>query len=88
MVEFETQEKREHEFGTDNFLEVSRKIARDEDSETEFLAITRGYRDREGSRRYKTNLTMPYDAKIVDFAATSLMDVTEFDLPKIRERYR
>lgn len=87
MVEFETLEKREHEFGTRNFLEVARKVARDEDSETEFVAMTRGYMTADGSRRYKTNLTMPYEARVVDFAATSLMEGTDFDLPRAMERY-
>lgn len=87
MVTFETLEKREMEFGSNNFLEVARKVAQDEDSETEFLTMTRGYLDADGSRRYKTNLTMPYEARIVDFAATSLMEVTDFDLPRAMERY-
>lgn len=87
MTTFETLEKRETEFGNNDFLQVARKVARSEDSETEFVALTRGYLDSQGSRRYKTNLTMPPEPRVVDFTATSLMEVTDFDLPKAQEQY-
>jgi hypothetical protein len=75
MTEFETIEKHETEFGNNDFVQVARKIARDDDSTTEFIALTRGYLDAQGSRRYKTNLTLPPDGELLDFVEESLAKV-------------
>jgi len=76
MTTFETIEKKETEFGQNNFIQVARKIAKgDDDSSTEFIALTRGYLDQQGSRRYKTNLTLPPEPDLVDFVEEALADV-------------
>jgi hypothetical protein len=68
MTRIETIEKHKHEFDVNNVLQVARKVARDEDgNSTEFIALTRGYIDAQGSRRYKTNLTLPPDAELLAF---------------------
>lgn len=72
MTTFETIEKHETEFGSNNFLEVARKVAKSEDSSTEFIALTRGYLDSQGSRRYKTNLTIPPEPEIIGFVREAL----------------
>jgi hypothetical protein len=82
---FETIDSVETEFGDNNFLEIARKVAYTEDgeSETEFISITRGYLDAQGSRRYKTNLTVPPDPELVAFLARGLEDVTDEDLEAV-----
>ncbi len=72
MTTFETIEKHETEFGNNNFVQVARKIARNDDSSTEFIALTRGYLDSQGSRRYKTNLTLPPESELLEFVKDSL----------------
>lgn len=72
MTTFETLEKHETEYGNNNFLQVARKVAKDDNGSTEFIAVTRGYMDNQGSRRYKTNLTLPTDPDIVNFVAEAL----------------
>lgn len=76
MTTFETIEKHETEFGNNNFIQVARKIAQGEDdSSTEFIALTRGYLDAQGSRRYKTNLTLPPEPELLGFVKEALDDV-------------
>lgn len=77
MTTFETIEKHETEFGNNNFVQVARKVAQneDDDSSTEFIALTRGYLDAQGSRRYKTNLTLPPEPELVGFVKEALQDV-------------
>lgn len=75
MTTFETVDSEEFEFDGDNFIQVAHKVARDEDTETEFIAITRGYLDSQGSRRYKTNLTLPADNDVVDEVIEGLLGV-------------
>ncbi|PSG97392.1 hypothetical protein BRD56_05580 [Thermoplasmatales archaeon SW_10_69_26] len=77
MTTFETIEKHETEFGNNNFVQVARKIAKgeDDDSSTEFISLTRGYLDAQGSRRYKTNLSLPPEPDLVGFVKDALEDV-------------
>jgi hypothetical protein len=77
MTTFETIEKHETEFGNNNFVQVARKIAKgeDDDTSTEFISLTRGYLDAQGSRRYKTNLSLPPEPDLVGFVKDALEDV-------------
>lgn len=75
MTTFETIEKHETEFGNNDFIQVARKVAKSDDSSTEFIALTRGYLDAQGARRYKTNLTIPPDSDLIEFVQDSLAAV-------------
>jgi hypothetical protein len=77
MTTFETIEKHETEFGNNNFVQVARKIAKGEedDTSTEFISLTRGYLDAQGSRRYKTNLSLPPEPELLGFVKDAIEDV-------------
>lgn len=78
MTAIDTIEKHETEFRDNNFLQVARKVARKEDGEdVEFIALTRRYLDAQGSRRYKTTLTVPPEPELVEFLKDSLDEVQE-----------
>lgn len=72
MTTFETIEKHETEFGNNNFVQIARKVARSDESSTEFIALTRGYLDGQGARRYKTNLTLPPESDLLEFITDAL----------------
>ncbi len=59
MVEFETIEAEEVPFGRNNFIEVSRKKAKTDQGENEFIAISRGYYLPDGSKRWKASIALP-----------------------------
>jgi len=61
MVEFETVKAEEVKFGKNNFIEVARKKAKTEEGENEFVSISRGYMLPDGTKRWKTSLTIPLD---------------------------
>ena len=72
MVEFETIKAEIKSFGTRNFIEVSRKKAKSEKGENEFLSISRGFIAQDGSRRYTKSIALPLDAEMVKFIAETL----------------
>ena len=77
MVEFETLKAEEVKFGKNNFLEVARKKAKAEDSENEFIAISRGFFLPDGTKRFKKSLAIPDDKVLVDFIATKIKEFSE-----------
>ncbi len=77
MVEFETLKSEEITFGENNFIEVARKKAISEDGENEFVSLTRGYFTADGTRRYKTNFSVPNDEDVVDFITENLPEMLE-----------
>lgn len=71
-VEFETVRSEKITFGKNNFIEVARKRAISKDGTTEFISLTRGYKLRDGSERYKKSLTIPDEKDIKDFIMEQL----------------
>ena len=59
MVEFETVTAEEIKFGKNNFIEVARKKAVSDNEEREFVSISRGYYLPDGSKRWKSSITLP-----------------------------
>ncbi len=72
MVEFETIKAEEVKFGKNNFIEVARKKAKTEEGENEFISISRGFTLPDGTKRWKTSLTLPLDQSVIDFVADKL----------------
>ncbi len=76
MVEFETLKSEEMKFGTNNFIEISKKVAKSEDGENEFLQISRGYSLPDGTKRYKKSIAIPVDnEELINFIATKLKEM-------------
>lgn len=75
MVEFETLKSEEIKFGTNNFLEIAKKVAKSEDGDNEFLQIARGFFAPDGSKRYKKSIAIPADNE----------ELKEFIAEKIKE---
>jgi len=55
-------------YGNNKFLEISRKIAKQSESEegNEFVSISKGYYAPDGQKRYKGGLGFPSDSKLID----------------------
>lgn len=76
MVEFETLKSEEMKFGTNNFLEIAKKVAKSEDGENEFLQIARGYIAPDGSKRYKKSIAIPADNdELKEFIAEKIKEL-------------
>ena len=58
MVEFETIKAKEVKFGN-NFIEISKKKIITERGENEFISISRGYYLQDGSKGWKSSITLP-----------------------------
>lgn len=59
MVEFETMKAEEVKFGKNNFIEVARKKAIGEALSKEFLAVSRGFYLPDGTKKWKSSITLP-----------------------------
>lgn len=59
MVEFETLKAEEVKFGKNNFIEVARKKAVGESISKEFVAISRGFYLADGTKKWKSSITLP-----------------------------
>ena len=59
MVEFKIVSAEEVQFGKNNFIEVARKKAVSEEGEREFISISRGYYLRDGTKKWRSSITLP-----------------------------
>lgn len=59
MVEFEVIKAEEVKFGKNNFIEVARKKALGEGGDREFISISRGYFLPDGTKKWKSSITLP-----------------------------
>jgi len=75
MVEFETIKKEEVPFGRNNFIEVSRKKAKTDEGENEFIAISRGYYLPDGSQRWKASIALPTDKEKIERIAELIVSL-------------
>lgn len=83
MVEFETIEKERKDFGDfggENFIEVSRnKAIQDDGSTNTFLQISTGYYAEDGER-YKKRFTVPKDQEAIDHIMDKLPEMFEKEM--------
>lgn len=80
-VEFETIISEDIEFGNNNFLEIARKKAKTNDSENEFISISRGFFTPEKEeKRFRKSIAFPVDADIVDAVIDALKKIGD-ELP-------
>ena len=61
MVEFETLEAKEINFGKNNFIEISRRKVVTPAGENEFIAISRGYYLPDKSKRWRASIALPIE---------------------------
>lgn len=59
MVEFETVTAKEVKFGKNNFIEVAEKKLVSDNEQKTFVSISRGYYLPDGSKRWKSSITLP-----------------------------
>jgi len=59
MVEFKIVSAEEVQFGKNNFIEVARKKAVSEEGEREFISISRGYYLPDGTKKWRSSITLP-----------------------------
>lgn len=77
MVEFEKIEGEIVEFGENEFIEVGRKKAVSDEGERAFVSLSRGFIADDGSRRYKSNFSIPADQDVLAFIVEHLPEMAE-----------
>ena len=75
MVEFETVTAEEVKFGKNNFIEVARKKAVSDNEEREFVSISRGYYLPDGSKRWKSSITLPDEKDKIEKISKILKEI-------------
>jgi len=71
-VQFETIKGEEVKFGKNNFLEIARKKAITDSGENEFLAISRGFFQADGTKRFKKSIAIPDEDDVKAFIADKI----------------
>lgn len=79
MVEFQTLESDEIEFGENEFLQIARKKSVSGEGENEFISLSRGFFTDDGDRRFKENFSVPIDEDVVDFLLATLPAIADND---------
>ena len=74
-VQFDTLKSEKIPFGKNNFIEVARKKAVANNTENEFISISRGYFLPNNEARFKKSITIPDDDAIKNFIAEKLLQV-------------
>ncbi len=74
-VEFQTIKAEEIKFGRNNFLEVARKVAKTPEGDNEFVSISKGFYQPDGSKRFKTSFTLPKEAEVLAEVSRALKEV-------------
>ena len=77
MVEFETLETKDINFGNNKFLEVARKKAKTPEGETKFISISKGFILPTGSKRFKNALGFEANRDIIDGLIDALQKIKE-----------
>ncbi len=73
---FEMVRETTRSFGSNSYLEVSRKRLRDEQGvESDFLVITRGFFEKDGSKRWTKFVTLPDAEDVKTWLSTALREV-------------
>jgi hypothetical protein len=88
MVEFETLESEEIEFGRNNFIQVTRKRAiPDEGEPNQFVGLTRGYFTEDGERRFRRNFAIPLEEEVIEFVTEHIPAMFELDADEYRDAF-
>jgi hypothetical protein len=74
-MEYETLKSKEIEFGDDEFIQLALKKAVSGEGEKEFVSISRGFVNKEGEKRFKSNFSLPSDVDVVDFVSKHLPEM-------------
>ena len=75
MVEFKTIKAEDVKFGSNNFIEVARKKALSEQGDREFVSISRGYYLQDGTKAWKSSVTLPDEKEKIEKIAKLLKSV-------------
>ncbi|MGC9058498.1 MAG: hypothetical protein ACP5IJ_01565 [Candidatus Nanoarchaeia archaeon] len=74
-VEYQTIKAEEVKFGRNSFIEIARKIAKTEEGENEFVAISKGFFMPDGTtKRFKQSIALPKEPEILKEIARILSE--------------
>ncbi len=76
MVNFETIKAEEIPFGNNNFIEIAKKRAVENERSNEFISISRGFYGFNGEKRFKKSVTLPLNEDVLDFVSRKIKEVS------------
>ena len=72
MATYETLSEEARGFGTNGYLEVARKRLLEDGGATDFVLVTRGVYEKDGTKRWTRFVTLPDDAEMRAWLAEAL----------------
>jgi len=74
-VEFQTVKAEVVKFGRNSFIEVARKIAKTPEGENEFVSISKGFFQEDGSQRFRDSLSLPKEPEVLAEIAEKIKNI-------------
>ena len=77
MPGYQTLKEERKQFGRNHYLEVSRQKLKEEGvaEPAEFILVTRGWIEKDGSKKWSRFVTLPDDPEMVKWLAKTLQEV-------------
>lgn len=75
MATYESLKEETKTFGKNGYIEVARKRLQENGSTTDFVLVTRGYFDKDGTKKWTRFVTLPDDPEVKDWLRASLAKV-------------
>ena len=75
MPGYQTLKEERKRFGRNNYLEVSRQKLKEGAKPTEFILVTRGWIEKDGSKKWSRFVTLPDDPDMVKWLAKTIQEV-------------
>ncbi|MEM4714064.1 MAG: hypothetical protein QXQ79_00780 [Candidatus Nanoarchaeia archaeon] len=75
-VEYKTLKAEDVKFGRNSFIEIARKIAKTEEGENEFIALSKGFYMPDGTtKRFKQSIALPKEPEVLNQIAEALKSI-------------
>lgn len=75
MTDYETIHETTHRIGRTGYLEVARKRLKEDENETDFIVLTRGFYAKDGGKKWTRFVTIPDEPDAREWLAKQVRDL-------------
>ncbi|MFA5861283.1 MAG: hypothetical protein WDA16_06265 [Candidatus Thermoplasmatota archaeon] len=75
MTDYETLQATTHRIGRTGFIEVARRRLKEEDAQTDFIMVARGFYAKDGGKKWTRYVTIPDEPDAREWLARQVRDL-------------
>lgn len=75
MADYQTIQETTHRIGRTGFIEVARRRLKEEDAETDFIMVARGFYAKDGGKKWTRFVTIPDEPAAREWLARQVRDL-------------